>query len=66
MIEQILSSHSQVEGTRELPDIPALARRDAAYPEGLATWSAERRRETGEEYLQRTRIQRRTDRPFFI
>ena len=46
LIEQILSSHSQVEGTSELPDIPALARRDAAYPEGLVTWSAERLRET--------------------
>lgn len=66
LIEQILSSHSQVEGTSELPDIPALARRDAAYPEGLAMWSAERLRDMGEEYLQRTRIQRRTDRPFFI
>ncbi|MFN5820835.1 MAG: tetratricopeptide repeat protein, partial [Novosphingobium sp.] len=27
LVEQILSSHSQVEGTTELPDIPALARR---------------------------------------
>src|SRR5262249_14941327 len=26
LVEQILSSHSQVEGTSELPDIPALAR----------------------------------------
>ena len=25
LIEQILSSHSQVEGTMELPDVPALA-----------------------------------------
>ena len=66
LIEQILSSHSQVEGTSELPDIPALARDDPAYPEGLADWSPERLREAGEAYLARTRIQRRTDRPFFI
>ena len=66
LIEQILSSHSQVEGTSELPDIPALARGEPAYPEGLADWSPERLREAGEAYLARTRIQRRTDRPFFI
>ena len=66
LIEQILSSHSQVEGTTELPDIPLLARQDAAYPAGLADWSANRLRAAGEEYLKRTRIQRRTDRPLFI
>ena len=31
LVEQILSSHSQVEGTSELPDIPILARKDG-YP----------------------------------
>ena len=66
LIEQILSSHSQVEGTTELPDIPMLARRDQSYPEGVADYPADRLRALGEEYLQRTRIQRRTDRPFFI
>ena len=66
LIEQILASHSQVEGTTELPEIPLLARGDPSYPTGLADWSAERLRETGEAYLDRTRIQRRTDRPFFI
>ena len=66
LIEQILSSHSLVEGTSELPDIPALARRDPDYPESVAGLSAEKLRALGEEYLKRTRIQRRTDRPFFI
>ncbi len=66
LIEQILASHSQIEGTSELPDIPMLARRDADYPAGVLDWPADRLRATGEEYLQRTRIQRRTDRPFFI
>ena len=66
LIEQILSSHSQVEGTSELPDIPALARRDQSYPEGVADYAPAKLRALGEEYLQRTRIQRRTDRPFFI
>lgn len=66
LVEQILSSHSLVEGTSELPDIPTLARRDAAYPDGLPDLTAQRLRALGEEYLSRTRIQRKTDRPFFI
>ncbi len=66
LIEQILASHSLVEGTTELPDMPALARRIANYPEGLEALSADALREIGEEYLRRAAIQRRTDRPFFI
>jgi tetratricopeptide (TPR) repeat protein len=66
LIEQILSSHSLVEGTSELADIPALARTVDDYPEGLAAVSSGRLREMGEEYLERTRVQRRTDRPRFI
>ncbi len=66
LIEQILSSHSQVEGTTELPDIPLLARQEAAYPTGLADWSADRLHAAGADYLKRTRIQRRSDRPLFI
>ncbi len=66
LIEQILSSHSQVEGTSELPDIPALARRVTHYPEGMAELPVERFFELGEEYLKRTRVQRKTQRPLFI
>lgn len=75
LIEQILASHSQVEGTMELPDLPAMARRlggrtrgdgPAKYPDVVASLTAEQLRELGEEYLSRTRIQRKTDRPFFI
>ena len=66
LVEQILSSHSLVEGTTELPDIPIMARRDPDYPAGLAALSPERLRALGEEYLTRTRIQRKTGRPFFI
>ena len=65
LIEQILASHSKVEGTSELPDIPALAR-TKGYPETLLDLSAEALRALGESYLQRTRIQRKTDRPFFV
>ena len=75
LLEQILSSHSQVEGTMELPDIPAIAkslaqiadRSEAAkYPEALAHLGARECRALGERYLAATRIQRKTDAPFFI
>ena len=66
LIEQILSSHSAVEGTTELPDIPALAQRMSAYPTALAAWTPDRFRTAGETYLERARAQRKTDRPFFI
>jgi tetratricopeptide (TPR) repeat protein len=66
LIEQILSSHSLVEGTSELPDIPVLARKRGPYPKGILEASAADRRALGEEYLKRAGVQRRTDRPFFI
>ena len=66
LIEQILSSHSQVEGTTELPDVPALVRRYPDYPVNLPDLKSDELRALGEDYLQRTRIQRKTDRPFFI
>lgn len=75
LIEQILSSHPMIEGTQELPDIAAMARRlggrkmrdeETAYPACLADLSAEAFAELGAEYLERTRIHRKTDRPLFI
>lgn len=75
LIEQILSSHSAVEGTMELPDIISIARRlggrqrrgqPSAYPEALETLDADACRVLGEEYLDRTRIQRKLGRPLFI
>jgi tetratricopeptide (TPR) repeat protein len=74
LIEQILSSHSQVEGTMELPDVPALAHGIGTqsseggprYPQVLARLSPEQLRELGEKYLARTRIQRKSGRPYFI
>ena len=66
LVEQILASHSLIEGTSELPDLPALARRIDRYPHGLADLTADQARAMGEEYLRRTAVQRRTDRPFFI
>jgi tetratricopeptide (TPR) repeat protein len=66
LVEQILASHSLVEGTTELPDMPAIARQIADYPDGIASLSADALREIGEDYLRRAAIQRRTERPFFI
>jgi tetratricopeptide (TPR) repeat protein len=66
LIEQILSSHSLVEGTSELPDLPAVARKDGRYPQSALELSEPERRERGEEYLKRASVQRRTGKPFFI
>ncbi|MGK2924398.1 MAG: sulfotransferase [Lysobacterales bacterium] len=74
LLEQILASHSQVEGTAELTDIITISRKLAEksrknpagkYPEILAELPTERFRELGESYLETTRIQR-SDTPFFI
>ena len=66
LVEQILSSHSLVEGTSELPDLPVLAHKPGSYPKSILHASDDERRELGEEYLKRAGVQRRTDRPFFI
>ena len=66
LIEQILASHSQVEGTMELHDITALAARVAGRKRGIEAFEPDELRAMGEEYLERTRIQRKTDKPFFI
>ncbi|WP_206365009.1 tetratricopeptide repeat-containing sulfotransferase family protein [Sphingomonas panacis] len=66
LVEQILSSHSLVEGTSELPDIPMLARRIKGYPGAVADLAPEDFAAMGAEYLKRAAIQRRTDAPFFI
>ena len=66
LLEQILSSHSQVEGTSELQDIPILAQRSGDYPKSVLGLSERERQALGEEYLKRTSVQRRTGKPFFI
>jgi tetratricopeptide (TPR) repeat protein len=74
LIEQILASHSQVEGTQELADIPRivldLQGRDPdldhpRYPGVLADMGAEDFRRLGEKYLRDTRIYR-SGKPYFI
>ena len=74
LIEQILASHSQVEGTMELADIPRLVQElqgreniDGAprYPGVLATLSAGDFRRFGERYLADT-LPYRTGRALFV
>ena len=75
LIEQILSSHPEIEGTTELPDIPMIAKRlggrkrqldRSNYPDSLAELSAEDLHSFGDEYLEGAQVQRVTDRPWFI
>jgi tetratricopeptide (TPR) repeat protein len=74
LIEQILASHSAVEGTQELADVPRmvvdLKGRDSdldnpRYPAVLAGMTAEDFRRLGEKYLTDTRIYR-TGKAHFI
>ncbi|MBU6269376.1 MAG: sulfotransferase, partial [Sphingomonadales bacterium] len=75
LIEQILASHSAVEGTQELPDIQRLVLdmqgRDPdydnpRYPEALNRLDADQCRELGERYLAATRVHRVSGRPLFV
>lgn len=74
LIEQILASHPLVEGTMELPELPAVARRmrlrgreqSLREHEALQSLTADTARALGEEYLVRTRAYRHAGRPFFI
>ncbi len=72
LLEQILASHSQIEGTMELADIPRLVSAldlhagGARYPGVLALPSADDYRGFGEAYIRDTRHYRVGNRPFFI
>ncbi|NNM61191.1 MAG: tetratricopeptide repeat protein [Steroidobacteraceae bacterium] len=67
LLEQILASHSQVEGTMELADVPRLVNElqgrdhegvEPRYPGVLAGMTAEDFRRFGERYINDTRIYR--------
>lgn len=74
LVEQILASHPLVEGTMELPAVIAIAqdleRRGAdsgsSYHDALASLTCDELAALGAHYLQRTQIQRKLGRPFFI
>jgi predicted Zn-dependent protease len=65
LIEQILASHSAIEGTAELPDIGFFAQRFAAYPEGVASLTAAQAAAIGEDYIRSAQAHRRLGRRFF-
>lgn len=69
LIEQILASHSQVDGTLELPNILSLAHRLRGrnlvsdrdrYPRILAELSGDELRALGEDYIENTRVHRQS------
>jgi tetratricopeptide (TPR) repeat protein len=75
LIEQILASHSQVEGTQELPDIQGIVidlqgrdpdLDDPRYPAALADLTEADVRRLGERYLGSTQVYRTGGRPRFI
>ena len=75
LVEQILASHSRIEGTMELPEMMMIASRlQARVDEGefpdfaamAASLTPADRLRLGEEYIERTRVHRRTDKPLFI
>jgi hypothetical protein len=75
LIEQILASHSSVEGTQELTEIGRYAAELCGadpdcglslHPEALQRLTAEEAGALGERFLAETRAYRRLGRPFFI
>ena len=72
LLEQILASHSQVDGTLELPNILSLAHRlrgrragDPRYPAILAELDSQKLAQFGRQYIEETRLHREGA-PFFI
>lgn len=75
LLEQILASHSQVEGTMELPNILALAHKldgrrrvdeEARYPGNLGELTHDELTAFGDAFIRDTMIQRKSGAPFFI
>ncbi len=72
LLEQILASHSQIDGTLELPNILALAHHlrgrkagQSLYPANLWELTAEQLAKFGQDYIESTAIHRQGA-PFFI
>ena len=75
LIEQILASHSDIEGVMELPDLAVIARDctlsaghgdSSPYPGVLADLDADALTALGNTFIERTRVHRKLGRPFFI
>jgi len=68
LIEQIIASHSMVDGTLELPNILSLAQslrgddiygKQGNYPKSMITLSKEKRNEMGANFINETKIHRK-------
>jgi tetratricopeptide (TPR) repeat protein len=75
LLEQILASHSQVEGTRELPDVPAIVREliasaksagESNYPDLVGTLGQARVEAYAARYLEHTQVHRPLGKPRFV
>ena len=73
LLEQVLASHSQVEGTMELPQLPQIARdlaigqeRQEEFAATVGTLDAAQLRALGERYIAETRPMRKSSAPYFI
>lgn len=66
LVEQILASHSQIEGTAELPVMMTLIGECEATGQDPADLPEAERKRLGEEYMARTRCYRHEDKPYFI
>jgi Flp pilus assembly protein TadD len=75
LVEQILASHSMVEGTHELPDLELLARSlepgdsrylNVGFVDALVRCEPRQLAMLGAQYLKATRVYRKTSRPLFI
>jgi tetratricopeptide (TPR) repeat protein len=72
LVEQILASHSQIEGTREMYNLGAIgaqlqrAQGAGAYPAILESLDDATRKQLGQRYLEAARVHRKLGRPQFI
>lgn len=75
LIEQILASHSLIEGTMEMPDVPRIAadivrrherNQEMGFAQAVAGLAAADLRLLGEQFLTDTQAHRKTDKPYFI
>jgi tetratricopeptide (TPR) repeat protein len=75
LIEQILASHPEVEGTQELAYVHSIARQvngpasgtpESRYPNALEKLDADAIRKLGDRYLELAGTHRKSGRPFFV
>ena len=73
LVEQILDSHPQIEGTAELTEFPTIVReqgevahrRGLTFTQHLGGMSPEELSAHGRDYIERTKVYRLSDKPFF-